>query len=58
MIRIEHIFLIWSLTAVALAYGGAIASAYSSKKRWIAVTIAGQIFGMAGLLTILAYLGI
>lgn len=58
MIRIEHIFLIWSLTAVALAYGGAIVSAYSSKKRWIAVTIAGQMLGMVGLLTILAYLGV
>lgn len=58
MIRIDHVFLIWSMVAVALAYGGAIASTHSNKKRWIVITIVGQILGMAGIFTILTYLGV
>lgn len=54
----DKIFVWLALIAVALTYGGIIASAYSDKKIWLVLSRIGQIVGTVGLIAILSYLEI
>lgn len=52
----EHLFLIWSICANVLAYGGCIAQSKSDRRIWKILTICGQTLGVIGLFLILGYL--
>lgn len=54
----DKFFVWWALIAVALTYGGIIASAFSDKKIWIKLSRGGQIIGAVGLFAILFYLAV
>lgn len=58
MIKIEKIFIWWSLVAVALTYSGLIIGGNSDKKVWKYFAKIGQVTGAVGLFAILLYLAV
>lgn len=54
----EHLLLILSICANALAYGGCIGQSKSNCKVWKILRVCGQTMGVIGLFLILSYLSV